>query len=212
MKKIILFLALALGVKVNAQIVGGYLPVNSSKSATVGALRVNGAITATGTIKTGSTTIQGGTASATVQMPASSGTLANLSDALFPVNLNHVASNPADATEYYLGNNSFLYASGVSGSITIPYNCTLVSWNISVVNTGGNGTAGNATVSISGTTNYTLSTAINYTTVTQAFSGSGLSQNFSAGDVFNIKILTPTWATNPLSTFHGVTLWFIRRS
>lgn len=304
MKKIILFLALlSLGVS-KAQVVGGYLPLNSSKSATMGGLRVNGTtltsslgigvlpssslsafqmVKGTGSVNIGeavagfpaiwfdtpistsnyafrgnasntsinatqrqqhniNNTTKGVWTSTGLRVGSSSdpsavldvtgdakvsstfslgsanltggntGTVAVLSDAVFPINLNHIASSPADATEYYLGNNAFLYAGAVSGSITIPYNCTLVAWNISVVNTGGNGSAGSSTVSISGTTNYTMSTAINYTTVTQAFSASGLSQNFSAGDVFNIKILTPTWATNPLATFHGVTLWFVRRS
>ena len=54
MRKIILFLALALGVKVNAQIVGGYLPINSSKSFTAGNSTFSNVI-ARGTLSVGST-------------------------------------------------------------------------------------------------------------------------------------------------------------
>jgi len=55
MKRIILILALlSLGVS-KAQVVGGYLPLNSTKSATMGGLRVNGNETVTGTFSVGST-------------------------------------------------------------------------------------------------------------------------------------------------------------
>jgi hypothetical protein len=55
MKKILLFLSiLTLGVS-KAQVVGGYIPLNSTKTPTMGGLKVNGNINATGTMSVGST-------------------------------------------------------------------------------------------------------------------------------------------------------------
>ena len=213
MKKIILLLALALGVEVKGQIVGGFIPLNSSKTPTMGGLRVNGAITATGTIKTGSTTIQGN-GNATVTLPALSGTLANLSDALFSLHFTHAVGNVADATNYYFGNSGFPLTTTSAGTINLPYNCTLVGWDFSAVVNSTVGSAENSTLSINGSTNYTLSTTITYSAASgfQDFSATGLSQQFNANDKINIKILTPTWATNPAQLFGGITLWFVRRS
>ena len=204
MRKIILFLALALGVKVNAQIVGGYLPINSSKSGTVGALRTNSLVVTASTISVGAKTLTAG----------NTGTVAVLSDALFALHLQHGSVNPADGTTYYYGNTPFALSTNTTlGQVTLPYNCTLVGWNLNIV-TGSQGTSETSTVSITGTTNYTLSSSITMSTTTGVnnFSGTGLNQSFSAGDILHIKVVTPTWATNPTGVVNGTTLWFVRRS
>lgn len=214
MKRLLSIFALFVALGVNGQVVGGYIPKNSTQTATMGGLRVNGAITATGTIKTGSSTIQGGTSSATLQMPASSGTLANLSDAVFCVQLNSGVSSPADGTTYYIGSSGYQwYTVSSSGTITLPYNCTLVSWNANFVDNGIVGSSESATLSVAGTTTVQLSTAITFSAGdgVNNFSGTGLSTNFSANDRLNCKIITPTWATNPTLIFTGITLWFVRR-
>ena len=142
------------------------------------------------------------------------GTVAVLSDALFQITLNHPYYTPADASTNYFGNLVYSPAGANvgTGTITIPYNCTLVSWNYNYQNTVINGSAGNSTLSIVGTTNYTLTSSLNYTATTSGLSASGLSQNFNAGDVFNIKQVNPTWATNPDGIYAGLTLWFVRRT
>jgi len=142
------------------------------------------------------------------------GTVAVLSDAVFPITFNTENFSPLDANTYYYGNALYANSNTASnGTITIPYNCTLVSWQFNSITTGGAGSAETSTLSINGTTNYTLSTAITFSAASlyNGQSGSGLSQNFAANDVLNIKWVTPTWVTNPTSVRTGLTLWFVRR-
>lgn len=140
------------------------------------------------------------------------GTIAVLSDAVFPVYLTGGGTNPADGATYYVGgvNVGYLWTANTS-QIRLPYNCTLVAWDYNWVATPGSGET--ATVSINGTTNYTLSSSITYSNAAAAgtFTASGLSQNFNAGDTFNIKTVMPNWVTNPTGLIQGITLWFVRR-
>ena len=220
MKKIILFLALALGVKVNAQVVGGYLPVNSTKSATVGALRVNGALTATGTItggslKTGSTTIIGGASNATLT-GGNTGTVAVLSDAVFAYNF-QVASavNPNDATSYYFSNlnNPTWLTSASANSILMPYNATLIGYHINYLVNGVTGTAETATLQISASGSATnLVTTLDFQGASNSYTSNALSLPVVAGTLISAVLATPTWVTNPTNIRMGITFLFVRRS
>ena len=203
MKKIILFLALlSLGVS-KAQVVGGYLPLNSTKSATIGSIRTNSLVVTAPTISVNNKTLTAG----------NTGTVAVLSDALFSVNFMGGSLNPADATTYWFGN-TILAPSTTStvGRITIPYNCTLVGYNFNTFIGGTNGSTESVTVTVSGTTNYTLTSSAIFSTAVNNYSAMGLSQSFSASDSENISIICPTWATNPTVMLFGCTLWFVRRS
>jgi hypothetical protein len=44
------------------------------------------------------------------------------------------------------------------------------------------------------------------------YQASGISLNFSAGDWIDLKIITPSWVTNPLGVYCACTIWFVRRS
>lgn len=267
MKKIIIISALILGIKVNAQIVGGFMPRNSANSFTVGNTKVNGTFSVSGAVTTptvygssaaggtlylrgsssstpglvsigsstasnfivsGTTTLTGQTnQTSTLNIEGNttwntnqtntlstgnSGTVAVLSDAAFVIRFDPHTFNPADGGTYFFGGCSIMpTGNSNNGKITIPYNCTLVKWDYNAVNNGGNGTAESATISINGTTNYTLSSVINYTTAYTNFTSTAVSQNFNAGDIFNIKEVFPTFATNPLDVYQGLTLWFVRR-
>lgn len=145
------------------------------------------------------------------------GTVAVLSDAVFPVNLISSSSSPADGSTLYIGSSGYIMAtSAVSGTVSLPFNCTLIGWQFNSVNTVANGTSETSTISImsNGTESLVLSSTINFSLASgyNNFSGSGLSTNFSAGDKVNLKIVNPTWATNPAGIVSNVIFWFVRRS
>jgi hypothetical protein len=220
MRKLILILSLfTLGVK--AQIVGGFVPLNSTKTFTSGGAKINGNLNVTGTGSIGSTfTVTGAMkASSTMSLGSANltggntGTVAVLSDAVFNVNYScYGTGTPADGATYYIGNSPAALVSSSWGNYTLPYNCTLVAWQLNWYGTPGS--AENSTIIINGTTNYTLTSAAIFSAAATVgtYSSSGLSQSFSANDVENIKWICPTWATNPVGLFLGVTLWFVRRS
>ena len=183
---------------------------------TVGIVSVSTTATITGAAKqTNTLNYEGNTTWNTNQTntltTGNTGTVAVLSDAVFPVYLQHGGTSPVDGTTYYFGNLfNVLSTVPIMGNITLPYNCTLVSWNYNTA-TGGLSTAESVTLSIAGSTNYTLSTAVTYSAYPINFAGSGLSQSFNAGDVINAKLICPTWVTNPTNVVGGLTLWFVRR-
>lgn len=164
---------------------------------------VTGSLITTGTHSLGSANLTGG----------NTGTVAVLSDALFDVTLNSYGGNPADGGTYYFGNNiAGLVNNSSFGQVKLPYNCTLVAWDLNWY--GSPGTSESSTLSINGTTNYTLTSVAIFSAAAAvgSYSANGLSQSFSANDVLNIKWVSPTWATNPTALYLGVTLWFVRRS
>jgi hypothetical protein len=276
MKKLILILSLfTLGVK--AQIVGGFVPLNSTKTFTSGGAKINGNLNVTGTGSIGSTfTVSGasniggstngfvigavsgtnrlytsgnqfyfvnsgngdaglsaGTATfggaikATSTMSLGSanltggntGTVAVLSDAVFPVIIYNsynaaTAANPADATTYYFGVSNYgITTNSLNGQFHLPYNCTLVGWDFNATPAAVASSSETSTFIVFGSTNtYTLSSSITFSTAYNNYTASGISQNFNANEAISMKWVTPTWATNPTQLFIGITLWFVRRS
>lgn len=224
MKKIILILALfSLGVS-KAQVVGGYLPVNSTKTATMGGLKVAGNETVTGTFSVGSTaTITGALkASSTMSLGSANltggntGTVAVLSDAVFAYDF-QVASavNPYDATSYYFSNlnsPSWLTYDGAN-SILMPYNATLIGYHINYVVNGVKGTAETATLQISASGSATnLVTTLDFQDSSNSYTSNALSLPVVAGTLMSAVLITPTWVTNPTNIRMGITFLFVRRS
>lgn len=216
MKKILSIFALFVALGVKAQVVGGYIPINSTKSATMGGLRVNGAITATGTIKTGSTTITGG-GNATVTLPASSGTLANLGDAVFALNLagglTQGNGNPADGVVLYHTNLANAYTQQGAGKIYMPYNVTLVGWSYTGYITSVASSAESSTLAINIDNVATnLNTSITYSVGggVNTYSGTATT-TVNAGSYIEAKLSNPTWVTNPQGLLSAVTFFFVRR-
>jgi hypothetical protein len=184
-----------------------------------GTMSVSGTSTLTGAAKqTNTLNYEGNTTWNTNQTntltTGNTGTVAVLSDAVFPVNLSLGNFNPADGSSYYLGNipiSGFSFAGAATGTVVLPYNCTLVSWQYYTVTGGTMGSGESYTLQVAGTTTVNLSSVITNTTTYVGVSGSGLSTNFTAGDVMNVKLIAPTLATNPTSVYSGITLWFVRR-
>jgi hypothetical protein len=144
MKRILLFLALILGVKVNAQIVGGYLPLNSTKSFTsnTGTFKnivVNSNSLATGILinvdQTGNQypfIVNGGSLNANAIMSGSA-------------NARYELVNTTTAVRWYLSNNTATTGIGLDG-ISLGTNANPNSGFLQIGSTGNTTLTGNAKV------------------------------------------------------------------
>lgn len=207
MKKLIFLLSL-FGVA-QAQIVGGFLPLNSTKSFTANKgtftnLSVSGTSTMSSTLKLGSSAVLTG---------GNTGTVAVLSDAVFALQYNSTTFNPADASSYFLTNIPVAWQTSEITKVYVPYNCTLIGYSFSgyctVVSSAETFTLA---VNVDGATT-NLNTALNFSVASgiNTYTASNLSQSISAGSYITPKIITPTWATNPTGVFSSCTFWFVRR-
>jgi len=116
------------------------------------------------------------------------------------------ASNPADATTYYLGSigTMTLTSAGLGSAARRKYinqTGTITSCQVYIINGGTDGSTENATLScrINDTTDYLISNAIQFSATAngKVYNITGLSIPITAGDYQVSKLLTPTWATNP---------------
>lgn len=221
MKKIIVILLLVLGIKVNAQIVGGFMPPNSSKSFTAGAAQFTTLRASLGGTITGQATLSntvnliGNTrliSSATNTLTTgNTGTVAVLSDVLVPFHFGWTALSLADNTTYFASNLPYAPQTSRFGSLYAPYNMTLIGWSFSC--------AQNATVSaesctlqmVANTTTTSLNSALTITGTINTYTNTGISVNVSTGDRIDALFNCPNFATNPISMSAGITFWFIRR-
>lgn len=112
---------------------------------------------------------------------------------------NAFQTNPADATTYYYGitnttttAGSTFYRINIAKAITIT--AFYGSWSIT-------GTASTESVSVyirlNNTTDTTITTSLNVSGTNGSFNATGLSISCAAGDYIQLKVVTPTWATNP---------------
>ena len=222
MKKILVFLLLITGL-VKAQVVVPKLTttfsnINAVGSVTVGGnLRVSGSeLDVTGTMSVSSTATLASTlklGSSAVLTGGNTGTIAVLSDAVFPVMFNAQSTSLTDGNTYYCNTiNRGLSTSASTGLLYLPYNVTLVGYSMNFFTTGTLGSAENMTVSISGTApDVVLLSNVTVTTAITTYTASGLNQDFNAGTGIETKIGCPTWATNPTNVHVATTYWFVRR-
>ena len=121
------------------------------------------------------------------------------------------ATNPADATTYYFGAfpSIALSTTATASSIYIPRAAVLTGAKVEIF-AGGGGGAETSTLSfrLNNTTDTALSAAITVNPGLSIFTASGLSTSLAAGDYFEIKWVTPTWATNPTGVYGMVMLMF----
>ena len=191
-------------IKVSGNTKISVLPSNVDINTT---LSVASTATLAGTLKLGSSAVLTG---------GNTGTVAVLSDALFNLQFSHYfAALYADATTYYLGQFTDVISTNALNSVVyVPYNCTLVGWSFSgrVQTTAASAETSTISVRLNNTTDVLLSSAISYSAASGFNNQTGtVSSNLKAGDFINIKLVTPTWVTNPTNVGSGVTLWFVRR-
>lgn len=111
------------------------------------------------------------------------------------------AINPLDTTTYYIGVNGLPnIAEGVSRAY-IPKSGTIKSCYIHIANGGvlGSGETSTISIRVNNTTDTTVSSVITTNSTVQVFSNTNLSIPISAGDYIELKLVTPSWATNPTS-------------
>lgn len=107
--------------------------------------------------------------------------------------------NPADATTYYVGT-SVIPAQTTGGTIVISIPQTGIVTYIDITLTSG-AVGSSETFSAyfrkNNTTDTLISSTLAITASNNRFSNSSLSIAVTAGDYFEIKVVAPTWATNP---------------
>lgn len=122
--------------------------------------------------------------------------------------------NPADATTYFFRYGSTITASTASGGASqqlfIPVAGTIKACYGSFLI---GGLASNENVSliirVNNTTDVTVSSTIQMTANPTTFSNNALSQAVSAGDYIEIKMVCPTWGTNPGNVTASLTVYIL---
>lgn len=113
-----------------------------------------------------------------------------------------LTGNPADATTYFIANGVSLtsFTSSVGSSRYIFAKSGTIAKCYGVLTVQGTlGTAGSSTISIrlNNSSDTTVTSSLAATASANTFNNTGLSIAVVAGDYIEIKMLTPTWATNP---------------
>lgn len=121
-------------------------------------------------------------------------------------------ASPADATTYYAGCLAReLETAAQSRPCYVPIASTLVAVYMGTYQFGA-GSNETSTVSIrkNDTTDTTVCSTLDNSTARSVCNGTGLSVSYAAGDYFEIKWTTPTWATNPTALgMQGVALFSV---
>lgn len=121
------------------------------------------------------------------------------------------AVNPADSTTYYWGGKQFnraITTSWGNGTTTIPFTGTITKAFLDQ-DVGTPGSSENSTLSIrlNDTTDYTFSSTVKYNVSRAKYSNNSLNIPVTAGDIIEVKWVTPAWATNPTGITEVMTLY-----
>ena len=128
-----------------------------------------------------------------------------------PIFLQHVLSaTPLDATTYYMGEigiavsttaNQHYFTSRRAGTIYA------IDLTFTIEGTLSSGETFTTYFRLNNTTDTVISSSCVCSSAFNRFSNTGLSIAIASGDTFEIKYVTPTWATNPTNIKLGVTIW-----
>jgi hypothetical protein len=117
----------------------------------------------------------------------------------YPIAASFASSNPADATTYYFG--AFPHvALGTTPAINRLYFLragTVVAATVSMYCTSGTTEQSTLSFRLNDTTDTTITSTWQLSTAFFVAENTALSITVARGDYFEIKWLTPTWATNP---------------
>lgn len=119
-----------------------------------------------------------------------------------------IASNPADATTYY-------FAQGASGwgatdgnnRLYIPRAGKIVKVRIVIQGTTGTSETSTVSIRLNSTTDTTVVSTVNLSTLPYTAVNSALSIAVAEDDYINVKWVTPTWVTNPTSLVFSAQIW-----
>lgn len=112
---------------------------------------------------------------------------------------NTISSNPADSLTYYFGT-PFIVLTDTSTrfKIKVPRSGVIKSAFLGFLNNAsGSGETSSFYLRLNNTTDYLISSSIVNNNYYLEFQNTSLNIPVTAGDYFNFKWVTPTWATNP---------------
>ncbi len=118
-------------------------------------------------------------------------------------------SNPVDATTNYFTDSSVTSSSATLLRLPIPKSGTIkaIYAEVSVAGTLGSSETGTLAIRINNTTDVNITTGYKADATNQAYNATSLTQTVSAGDYINVKIVNPTWATNPTTVKYSVSVY-----
>lgn len=123
------------------------------------------------------------------------------------------SSSPLDATTYYFGGiyDQVLQSTANLSGFKVPTAMTIKGYSINVRVTGALGSSETSTIymRVNNTTDNTIISTLTATATSTTFAGTlGSPISLAAGDTFEIKWVTPTWATNPTNMKINVILYY----
>lgn len=118
-----------------------------------------------------------------------------------------------DTAIYYYGANggAGLGTTAAQKQIKLLYNCTLIGWSIAVRNSiTASAEASSLYIRVNNATDLLLSNAITFINGAAAvtFSATGLSTDYTANDLIELKLACRTWVTNPTNMGVSTILYF----
>lgn len=119
-------------------------------------------------------------------------------------------SSPADATNYYIGVPLVLTPTTAAGQRKQTARVDFTIFEISAtlyVGTPGTNETYSVYLRKNGTTDYLLTSALHADSASPTYYTSSVDISITTGDTFELKVVTPTWATNPASIVHSFTLY-----
>lgn len=132
---------------------------------------------------------------------------------VFVIQIENDAFSPADATTYYSGFPSFAVPDANAGyhKIAIAIDCKLVGYSSSIRSVSSSQESFSIYIRKNNASDYLLENNF----VSSASTGlpvinhiNTLDNNYAAGDYIELKIITPTWATNPTTMYTRFDLYF----
>lgn len=114
--------------------------------------------------------------------------------------------SPVDASTYFFGNSVFSPQVTVAGyrklRVVQTGRITAMYLDVVVATTLGSGESSTVSIRLNDTTDYTFSTAVLHSGTFQTYSKSDFNIPVTAGDYIELKIVTPTWVTNPTNVYY----------
>jgi hypothetical protein len=107
--------------------------------------------------------------------------------------------SPLDATTYFVGFAQTTLAT-TCGQIPIPVAGTINTCYVVIRCTAGTAETSTISLRLNNTTDFTISSAVNLSAAQTSWGTTSLGITVAAGDFVQVKWVTPTWATNPLTT------------
>lgn len=113
------------------------------------------------------------------------------------------ALNPADATTYYVGFSLTPGTSATNDAMKVPATGTITRVMLHIYVNGSTGTTESVSqyIRVNNTTDVTIGTTTTYNAAHVTVDSGAVSQAVTAGDTIILKVVCPTWATNPTSVY-----------